>query len=75
MLLMDSQVKLILIAAGVGAILTISGAWSTWVTQTLINVDKNTEVMRSQVDNNHAMLETILGNLKLERVHYVNVVN
>ncbi len=72
---MDSQVKLILIAAGVGAILTISGAWSTWVTQTLINVDKNTEVMRSQVDNNHAMLETILGNLKLERVHYVNVVN
>jgi hypothetical protein len=75
MLLMDSQVKLILIAAGVGAVLTISGAWSTWVTQTLINVDKNTEVMRSQVDNNHAMLETILGNLKLERVHYVNVVN
>ena len=72
---MDSQVKLILIAAGVGAILTISGAWSTWVTHTLINVDKNTEVMRSQVDNNHAMLETILGNLKLERVHYVNVVN
>lgn len=72
---MDSQVKLILIAAGVGAILTISGAWSTWVTQTLINVDKNTEVMRSQVDNNHAMLETILGNLRLERVHYVNVVN
>jgi len=72
---MDSQVKLILIAAGVGAILTISGAWSTWVTQTLINVDKNTEVMRSQVDNNHAMLEKILSNLKLERVHYVNVVN
>ena len=72
---MDSQVKLILIAAGVGAILTISGAWSTWVTQTLINVDKNTEVMRFQVDNNHAMLKTILGNLQLERVHYVNVVN
>ena len=72
---MGNQVKLLFIAAGITIVVGISGTWSTWVTQTLINVDKNTEVMRSQVDNNHAMLETILGNLKLERVHYVNVVN
>tara|TARA_R110000765_G_scaffold26074_1_gene63781 strand:- start:1720 stop:1947 length:228 start_codon:yes stop_codon:yes gene_type:complete len=75
MLLMGNQVKLLFIAAGITIVVGISGTWSTWVTHTLINVDKNTEVMRFQVDNNHAMLKTILGNLQLERVHYVNVVN
>jgi len=69
-MLMGSQVKLLFIAAGITTVLGVSGAWSTWVTRTLINVDKNTEVMNVKLDANHSMLAMIMKNLSIERVTY-----
>tara|TARA_R110002096_G_scaffold121156_1_gene262369 strand:+ start:70 stop:300 length:231 start_codon:yes stop_codon:yes gene_type:complete len=72
-MLMSYQVKLIFIAAGVSIVMGVVGTWSTWVTRTLVTVDKTTAVMSEKVTSNHAMLTVILKNLSLERVQYVNV--
>jgi len=70
---MSSQVKLIFIAAGVSIVVGVIGTWSTWVTRTLITVDKTTAGMRMKLDTNHNMLAVIMKNLSIERVKYVNV--
>ena len=70
---MSSQVKLIFIAAGVSIVVGVIGTWSTWVTRTLITVDKTTAVMSTKLDINHSMLAVIVKNLSIERVKYVNV--
>jgi|TARA_R110001592_G_scaffold64506_1_gene198229 hypothetical protein len=71
--LMSSQVKLIFIAAGVSIVVGVIGTWSTWVTRTLVTVDKTTAVMSTKLDINHSMLAVIVKNLSIERVKYVNV--
>jgi hypothetical protein len=70
---MSSQVKLIFIAAGVSIVVGVIGTWSTWVTRTLVTVDKTTAVMSTKLDINHSMLAVIVKNLSIERVKYVNV--
>ena len=70
---MSSQVKLIFIAAGVSIVVGVVGTWSTWVTRTLVTVDKTTAVMSTKLDTNHNMLAVIMKNLSIERVKYVNV--
>lgn len=70
---MSYQVKLIFIAAGVSIVVGVVGTWSTWVTRTLVTVDKTTAVMSTKLDVNHNMLAIILENLSIERVKYVNV--
>jgi hypothetical protein len=70
---MSSQVKLIFIAAGVSIVVGVVGTWSTWVTRTLVTVDKTTAVMSTKLDINHSMLAVIVKNLSIERVKYVNV--
>ena len=70
---MSSQVKLIFIAAGVSIVVGVIGTWSTWVTRTLVTVDKTTAVMSTKLDINHSMLAVIMKNLSIERVKYVNV--
>jgi|TARA_R110002094_G_scaffold156298_1_gene143051 hypothetical protein len=72
-MLMSSQVKLIFIAAGVSIVVGVIGTWSTWVTRTLVTVDKTTAVMSTKLDINHSMLAVIVKNLSIERVKYVNV--
>jgi cell division protein FtsL len=72
-MLMSSQVKLIFIAAGVSIVVGVVGTWSTWVTRTLVTVDKTTAVMSTKLDINHSMLAVIVKNLSIERVKYVNV--
>ena len=70
---MSSQVKLIFIAAGVSIVVGVIGTWSTWVTRTLVTVDKTTAVMSTKLDINHSMLAVLVKNLSIERVKYVNV--
>ena len=70
---MSCQVKLIFIAAGVSIVMGVVGTWSTWVTRTLVTVDKTTAVMSMKLDTNHNMLAVIMKNLSIERVKYVNV--
>lgn len=69
---MGDQIKLVLIAAGITTFLGVTGAWSAWVTRTLVNVDKTTAVMSVKLDTNYSMLAVIMKNLSIERVKYVN---
>jgi hypothetical protein len=43
------QVVVILLTAVIGGIGAISYSWATWTTQTLISVDKKTEVIASEI--------------------------
>ena len=43
------QVVVILLTAVIGGIGAVSYSWATWTTQTLISVDKKTEVIASEI--------------------------
>ena len=43
------QVVVILLTAVIGGIRAVSYSWATWTTQTLISVDKKTEVIASEI--------------------------
>tara|TARA_R100001594_G_scaffold25148_1_gene49276 strand:+ start:789 stop:989 length:201 start_codon:yes stop_codon:yes gene_type:complete len=47
---LDRQVTLAIAGTAIGAVAFISYNWASWATETLIAVDKRTEVMSIQID-------------------------
>ena len=48
--MLDRNVMLLLITTGLGVLGTITYSWASWTTETLIAVDKRTEVMATQIE-------------------------
>tara|TARA_R100001129_G_scaffold163256_1_gene128780 strand:- start:375 stop:605 length:231 start_codon:yes stop_codon:yes gene_type:complete len=48
--MLDRNVTLLVITTGLGVIGAITYSWASWTTETLIAVDKRTEVMATQIE-------------------------
>ena len=61
---MLKQIGISVVVLSIGGIGTVFYTWGAWTTQTLIKVDKRTEVMASQIDYIKTEMERTYGNLK-----------
>lgn len=48
--MLDKKVTLALVTTIIGVVGAISYSWASWTTETLITVDKRTEVMAVQIE-------------------------
>jgi len=62
---MLKQVSISIVVLSIGGVGTIFYTWGSWTTETLIKVDKRTEVMAAELKNiNERMKEIQLGYFK-----------
>ena len=59
----DKQVTRIVVAAFIVGVGGVIYTWASWTTETLIAVDKRTEVMATQIEFIKAEMERTYGNL------------
>ena len=60
--MLDKQITWALVTALIGIIGAVSYSWASWTTETLIAVDKRTEVMAAQIDYiNKEMENQVVG--------------
>ena len=48
--MLDKKVTMAIITTAVGIVVAVSYSWASWTTETLIAVDKRTEVMAVQIE-------------------------
>ena len=63
MALLDKQVTIVLGTSFVIGIASVIYAWAAWTTETLIAVDKRTEVMATQIEFIKLEMERTYGNV------------
>ena len=61
--MLNKQITLALVTTGLGVLGAISYSWASWTTETLIAVDKRTEVMATQIDFIKMQMERSYGNV------------
>ena len=61
--MLDKNVTMLLITTGLGVFGAISYSWASWTTETLIAVDKRTEVMATQIEFIKQEMERSYGNV------------
>ena len=61
--MLDKNVTLLLITPGLGVLGAITYSWASWTTETLIAVDKRTEVMATQIEFIKIEMERSYGNV------------
>ena len=61
--MLNKQITLALITTGLGVLSAISYNWASWMTETLIAVDKRTEVMATQIEFIKLEMERSYGNV------------
>ena len=61
--MLDKNVTMLLITTAIGVIGAISYSWASWTTETLIAVDKRTEVMATQIEFIKQEMERSYGNV------------
>jgi hypothetical protein len=66
--MLNKQITLALITTVLGVVGAISYSWASWTTQTLIAVDKRTEVMATQIEFIKLEMEKTYGNLTRSNV-------
>tara|TARA_Y100000114_G_scaffold149341_1_gene163385 strand:+ start:501 stop:731 length:231 start_codon:yes stop_codon:yes gene_type:complete len=66
--MLDKNVTMLLITTGLGVFGAISYSWASWTTETLIAVDKRTEVMATQIEFIKQEMERTYGNVTQSNV-------
>lgn len=61
--MLDKQITWALVTALVGIIGAVSYTWASWTTETLIAVDKRTEVMAAQIEYIKKEMEILYGDV------------
>ena len=61
--MLDKQITWALVTALIGIIGAVSYSWASWTTETLIAVDKRTEVMATQIEYIKKEMEIIYGDV------------
>ena len=62
--MLENKVIIGITVAALGIIGTISYSWAAWATETLIAVDKRTEVMAAQIEFIKVEMERTYGNVQ-----------
>jgi len=62
--MLEKQIVMGVAATAVGIIGAVSYNWATWTTETLISVDKRTEVMAAQIEFIKLGMERTYGNVE-----------
>ena len=62
--MLEKKVIIGVAVAALGIIGTISYSWAAWTTETLIAVDKRTEVMAAQIEFIKVEMERTYGNVQ-----------
>lgn len=62
--MLDKKVTLALVTTIIGVVGAISYSWASWTTETLIAVDKRTEVMAVQIEAIKMELERLYASNK-----------
>ena len=62
--MLEKQVIIGITVAALGIIGTVSYNWAAWATETLIAVDKRTEVMAAQIEFITIEMEKTYGNIQ-----------
>ena len=62
--MLEKKAIIAVTVAALGIIGTISYSWAAWATETLIAVDKRTEVMAAQIDFIKVEMERTYGNVQ-----------
>ena len=62
--MLEKKAIIAVTVAAIGIIGTISYSWAAWATETLIAVDKRTEVMAAQIDFIKVEMERTYGNFQ-----------
>ena len=66
--MLSKQITLALVTTGLGILGAISYSWASWTTETLIAVDKRTEVMATQIEFIKLEMERTYGNVTQSNV-------
>ncbi len=61
--MLSKQITLILVTSTIGVVGTVMYSWASWTTETLIAVDKRTEVMATQIEFIKVEMERSYGNV------------
>tara|TARA_R110000796_G_scaffold225852_1_gene342284 strand:- start:3703 stop:3939 length:237 start_codon:yes stop_codon:yes gene_type:complete len=62
--MLEKQIVMGIAATAIGIIGAVSYNWATWTTETLIAVDKRTEVMAAQIEFIKLGMERTYGNVE-----------
>ena len=62
--MLDKNIFLLVITTALGVIGAVSYSWATWTTETLMSVDKRTEVMATQIEFIKIEMERAYGNIQ-----------
>lgn len=62
--MLDNKITLAVVTTVIGIIGAVSYSWASWTTETLIAVDKRTEVMASQIESIKLELERLYASNK-----------
>ena len=66
--MLNKQITLALVTTALGVIGAISYNWASWTTETLIAVDKRTEVMATQIEFIKLEMERTYGDVTQSNV-------
>jgi hypothetical protein len=62
--MLDRPILILFLSTSLGLIGAVSYSWASWTTETLISVDKRTEVMASQIEFIKLEMERAYGNVQ-----------
>ena len=62
--MLDNKIALAVVTTIIGVVGAVSYSWASWTTETLIAVDKRTEVMASQIESIKLELERLYASNK-----------
>jgi len=62
--MLDNKITLAVVTTVIGIVGAVSYSWASWTTETLIAVDKRTEVMASQIESIKLELERLYASNK-----------
>ena len=67
---MVEQYKFFFITTAVLCTIALGGYWGSWVSSTLMSVDKDTAVIMEKIDDQHNMLVSIMEHLSSNQKAY-----
>mgnify|MGYP000310893994 CR=1 FL=1 len=62
--MLERPILILFLSTSLGLIGAVSYSWASWTTETLISVDKRTEVMASQIEFIKLEMERAYGNVQ-----------
>ena len=62
--MLDRPLLVLLLSSSLAVISAVSYTWASWTTETLISVDKRTEVMATQIEFIKLEMERAYGNVQ-----------